>query len=286
MTLAARTLAPQRPGPGARRLVLAHGFTQNGDCWGPFAERLAAEHEVVLVDAPGHGRSGHDSADLWRAADLLTEAGGPAIYVGYSMGGRTALHAAIANPEAVRGLVLIGATPGLATEAERRARRQADAELADRLLSIGLPAFLDRWLAQPLFAGLGDEAAARPARERNRVDGLAASLRHCGTGNQEPLWGRLGEIDAPVLAVVGDRDRKFTDIAERMVAALPMATTTAPSGAVDGPVDPEDPEPAAVDQTRAAGRRPALISLPGTHAVHLERPVDTAAAILDHIARW
>ncbi|MEM9562913.1 MAG: alpha/beta fold hydrolase [Actinomycetota bacterium] len=275
MTLASRTLAPTDPGRTARRLVLAHGFTQNADCWGPFAERLAAEHEVVLVDGPGHGRSGHDSADLWEAAELLTEVGDRAIYVGYSMGGRTALHAALARPDLVDGLVLIGATPGLGTDAERQARRDADGELADRLLSIGLPAFLDRWLAQPLFAGLDEEAAARPARERNRVDGLAASLRHCGTGNQESLWGRLDEVRAPVLAVVGDRDRKFTDIAERMVAAL----AAAPPEAVTGGSGADGPD-------RSPARRPTLRSLPGTHAVHLERPVDTAAAVLDHIAGW
>ena len=197
MTLAVEHRGPTGRGPegaaagGGRRLILAHGFTQNARCWGPFAEHLAVDHDLTLVDAPGHGRSGHDEADLWTAARLLTEVGGPGVYVGYSMGGRTALHAALAHPEVVRGLVLIGATPGLPGEDERAQRRRADDELASRLLDIGLPAFLDRWLSQPLFAGLDAEAAALPARLTNRPDGLAASLRRCGTGNQEPLWDRL-----------------------------------------------------------------------------------------------
>ncbi len=258
MTLAAETRGPDQtgnPGAGRRRLILAHGFTQNARCWGAFADHLAAEHELTLVDAPGHGRSGHDDADLWTAADLLTEVGGRGVYIGYSMGGRTALHAVLAHPERVEGLVLIGATPGL-TEAEDRAeRRRADDDLATRLVESGLPAFLDRWLALPLFAGLDEQAAARSARLTNRAEGLAASLRHCGTGSQEPLWGRLAEIEVPVLAVVGDQDHKFAAIAERMVGA--MTGTTA-----------------------------EVVTLPGTHAVHLERPVECATAIAERIATW
>jgi len=263
MTLASETRGPglvdsvdgDDAGAERQRLILAHGFTQNARCWGAFADHLATEHELTLVDAPGHGRSGHDDADLWAAADLLTEVGGAGIYIGYSMGGRTALHAALAHPGLVDGLVLIGATPGL-TEAEDRAdRRRADDDLANRLVDSGLPAFLDRWLALPLFAGLDDEAAARSARLTNRPDGLAASLRHCGTGSQEPLWDRLGEIEVPVLAIVGDQDHKFTAIAERMADA--MTATTA-----------------------------EVVALPGTHAVHLERPAACAATIAERIATW
>jgi 2-succinyl-6-hydroxy-2,4-cyclohexadiene-1-carboxylate synthase len=255
MSLATERRAPTGGGPVGDRLVLAHGFTQNARCWGPFADRLASHHELVLVDAPGHGRSGHDEADLWTSADLLTEAGGPAVYVGYSMGGRTALHGALAHPDRVRGLVLIGATAGLVSEEERADRRRADAELADHLVAVGLPAFLDRWLSQPLFAGLDEQAAAREARLANRPDGLAASLRACGTGSQEPLWDRLARLAMPVLLVVGDRDRKFSELARRMAGAM-------------------------------TGTDPEVLSLPGTHAVHLENPDACADAIEARIGGW
>lgn len=254
MTLAVETTGPTRPNPGTRNLVLAHGFTQNARCWGRFADHLAAEHRLTLVDAPGHGRSHHDDADLWTAAGLLTEVGGPGIYLGYSMGGRTALHAALTEPDLVEGLILIGATPGLDDAEDRAERRRADDDLATRLLDQGLPSFLDRWLALPLFAGLDDDAAARPARETNRPEGLAASLRHCGTGSQDPLWDRLAEIEVPVLAIVGDRDHKFTAIAGRMVDRL--------------------------------GAMADVVTLPGTHAIHLERPAETAAVVIERIATW
>ena len=46
------------------RIVLVHGFTQNRNCWGRVASGLARDHEIVRVDAPGHGDSSHVRADL------------------------------------------------------------------------------------------------------------------------------------------------------------------------------------------------------------------------------
>lgn len=220
----ARTTSGPDGGPDGPALVLAHGFTQNAKCWGRFGDLLAERHQIVAIDAPGHGRSPavHDHADLPTAGRLLAEAGGPGVYVGYSMGGRMALHTAL-DPvcaSAVQALVLVGATPGLPTAAERADRRTADDALAADLERIGLGAFLDRWLALPLFAGLPPASAARDERMTNRADGLTASLRRCGTGCQEPLWDRLGGIDVPVLVVAGSRDTKFCDIGRRMAEAI------------------------------------------------------------------
>ncbi len=217
-------LASESIGTG-RRLVLCHGFTQNRGCWGPFADDLARDHHVVLVDAPGHGDSGHDDADLDHSAALLGAVGGRAVYVGYSMGGRMALHLALAQPHLVEGLVLIGATAGLESENERHERRAADEALAVRLLDEGLEAFIDRWLAGPLFADLTPVVAARAARLRNRPEGLAASLRNVGTGSQRSLWPLLAGLGMPVSALAGTSDAKFSALADRLVERIgPNAT--------------------------------------------------------------
>lgn len=202
------------------RVVLVHGFTQNGRMWSAVAEGLARQHQVVAVDAPGHGYSSHIQADLWQGARLLGEAGGQAAYLGYSMGGRLCLHLALAAPYLVRRLVLVGATAGIDDAEERAARRDADEALAEGLERDGLDAFLERWLANPLFAGLSDESAGLEARRQNTVEGLAASLRLTGTGSQESLWDRLPRLEMPVLVVTGARDSKFTELGERLVAAI------------------------------------------------------------------
>jgi len=91
-------------------LVLVHGFTQTRRCWGSVGDAFAVDHEVICVDAPGHGRSTAITAGLVEGARLIADQGGEATYLGYSMGARFALHVALAHPELVRGLVLLGGT--------------------------------------------------------------------------------------------------------------------------------------------------------------------------------
>jgi len=219
-----------RGGTG-RRLVLVHGFTQTTRSWDPIVEQLAPGHRTVAVDAPGHGDSAHADAGLDEGARLLAEVGGTATYVGYSMGGRMCLHLALERPDLADGLVLIGATPGIEDDVERAARRRADDELAASIERDGVDAFLDRWLGQPLFATLTTAAPGLEDRRRNSPDGLAASLRNAGTGSQEPLWDRLGELDMPVLLVVGELDAKFTAVAEQMAARIGDVTVAPVAGA-------------------------------------------------------
>jgi 2-succinyl-6-hydroxy-2,4-cyclohexadiene-1-carboxylate synthase len=214
------------------RLVLVHGFTQTARSWDELARRMAgAGHEPLALDAPGHGAAGELDLDLVDGGSWLAAAGGRATYVGYSMGGRLCLHAALAAPDVVRGLVLVSATGGIDDAAERGERRRADDALADRIERIGVPAFLDEWLAQPLFAGLDDRAAGRAERLHNTAAGLAASLRRAGTGTQVPLWDRLATLDVPTLVVAGALDTKFVALAERLASTIPGAELAVVEGA-------------------------------------------------------
>lgn len=100
---------------------------------------------------------------------MLVRTGGLGTYIGYSMGGRVALHAALAHPDQVQRLVLVGATAGLDDPDEREARRTADERLADHIEVVGVQTFIDEWLENPLFEGLTDETAQRrPAAEHRR----------------------------------------------------------------------------------------------------------------------
>ena len=213
------SLHAERRGTGPR-LVMVHGFTQTGRCWGPEAEALATDHEVVVVDAPGHGRSADVVADLTAGAQLIVDQGGDATYLGYSMGARFCLYAALNDPERVRGLVLLGATAGIEDPTEREARHRQDLATASRIESEGLETFLDGWLAQPLFGSLPPERAFRAERLENKVTGLQSSLEHAGTGSQEPSWHELHRLDMPVLVLAGADDAKFSALAERLAAEI------------------------------------------------------------------
>jgi 2-succinyl-6-hydroxy-2,4-cyclohexadiene-1-carboxylate synthase len=223
-----RSLRSGQPPP----LVLAHGFTQTGRLWGAFGATLATGRHLVRVDLPGHGGSSALRADLPVAGDLLAAAGGPSPFdlLGYSLGARIALHAALAHPSRVRRLVLIGGTAGIEDPDARARRRRRDEEMAGALERSGdLAGFLQRWLAGPMFASL--RSADLGERLRNTAAGLASSLRLAGTGTQEPLWGRLPGLAVPVLVMAGAADLQFASLGDRMVRALPSAVLSLVPGA-------------------------------------------------------
>jgi 2-succinyl-6-hydroxy-2,4-cyclohexadiene-1-carboxylate synthase len=218
-------------GPSLGRLVLLHGFTQTRRSWDAIADAFGDRYETISVDAPGHGASADVRLDLAGAAEALAQEVGPATYIGYSMGGRLALHVAAARPDVVERLVLVSASPGIADPAARAARRAADDRLADEIERDGVDAFLERWLALPLFARLPTNSAGIEERRRNTAGGLASSLRLAGTGAQASLWHRLDELTMPVLLVVGEHDAKFRAIATEMATAIPDATIEVVAGA-------------------------------------------------------
>jgi 2-succinyl-6-hydroxy-2,4-cyclohexadiene-1-carboxylate synthase len=218
----------------APTVVLLHGFTQTRRSWRRTVQALGGRYRALAPDLPGHGQSAHRVASFDACTAYVRALAPPRFSLaGYSMGGRVALHAALALRDRLEQLVLIGASPGLAEAAERAARRAADDALADRIEAIGVEAFAREWAAQPLFAGQPERvaAAAHADRLRNTAEGLAAALRGLGTGAMDPLWDRLPELTIPVTLLVGERDEKFRAIAERMAARLPDARLTIVPGA-------------------------------------------------------
>jgi 2-succinyl-6-hydroxy-2,4-cyclohexadiene-1-carboxylate synthase len=217
------------------RLVFLHGFTQTHHHWHECAHLVAGSFDpvptVCLVDLPGHGLSDDDRSSIEQAAPALVELAGPGTYIGYSMGARYALAAACNRPPQIHRLVLVGGTAGLADPGERAARIADDEARADRIVEIGVDAFVEEWLSQPMFDALRTTESDRVHRRRNSADGLASSLRLAGTGAQQPLWERLAAVTVRVLVLAGERDTKFTEIGNRLTAAIPEATFAAIPGA-------------------------------------------------------
>ncbi len=237
------------------QVVALHGFTGSGADFDPLRACLTPLTDVATPDLPGHGSKGsqRQMADYSLSAhmDVMSEAATAeqVTLVGYSMGGRLALHWAIAHPQRVRRLILIGAGPGLATPEERDERRLGDATLAEFIRTRGLEAFFKYWHNQTFFQPMMRLPKERlepilARRALNDPEGLAMSLENVGTGTLPSLWHRLKEIRFPVDLVTGEHDEKFTRLAHEMGAHLPKA-------------------------------RHSLIEGAG-HAVHLEKPADLA----------
>jgi 2-succinyl-6-hydroxy-2,4-cyclohexadiene-1-carboxylate synthase len=227
-------------------LVLLHGFGGTHRAWEGVTSCLpAARYRALALDLPGHG----DHADSPRpisfagcVADVLAHAPERFALCGYSLGGRIALHVALAAPERVARLVLVASTPGIEDPGERAERRAADRALADELEQRPFDEFIERWQAQPLFAGDPPEVGERAwaDQRRNRPDALAAVLRGIGTGEMQPLWARLRELELPVSVLAGERDAKFQALARRMVELLPDAELAVVPGGHRLPLESPD----------------------------------------------
>ena len=273
----------QTPDP----IVLLHGFTGSAEAMNGLREGLRQclsegsneglsdssgevlneTHRVFAIDLPGHGNAATPHAiehfsmqatvsHLWDTLDALGVE--RANLIGYSMGGRVALSAAVACLERVAKVVCIGASPGIADPIERNKRKLADEALADSILADGVEQFVDQWLAQPLFATLAgrlspaDFKATCEQRLANSPEGLALSLRGIGTGVMEPLHEPLADAGFPCLWIAGAEDAKFAAIAEEMSKAMPKGSH-------------------------------ALIPDAG-HSAHLENPAATLSAIASFLA--
>lgn len=215
-------------------VLILHGFTGSAESMTCVAEPLAATHRVARLELVGHGESeAPDDVASYAMDACARQVAAAAIalgfkrphLVGYSMGGRAALATAVAFPDRFASVSLIGATAGIADAADRATRIAADEALADRIEREGLEAFVDHWMALPIFASqsrLGPEflARARAERLRQRPKGLANSLRGMGAGAQAPVWDGLGRLTVPVMLVVGGEDAKFRAIAEAVSEPL------------------------------------------------------------------
>ena len=264
--MSGRLLHVERHGRGPA-LVLLHGFTGSRRSLAGVARDFAQDYETLSPDLPGHGRSVGEVGAVGRDFDgcvddlaaTLESAGHPrAHWLGYSMGARLALGCAVRYPQCVASLVLVGARAGIEDPVEREARRRADEALAARIEAQGLDAFVDEWMAQPLFETqrhLGPDflAAERRARQGNDARELAASLRALGPGAQPPLFESLPGLRVPVLLVAGALDRRFVALAHDLARRLPQAE---------------------VCEIADAG-----------HAVHLEQPVAFLRAARDFVRR-
>jgi 2-succinyl-6-hydroxy-2,4-cyclohexadiene-1-carboxylate synthase len=206
--------------------VFLHGFMGDSTDWSGIVERGAMRFECFVPDLPGHGQSTQLQASAYTfegAVALIAESirgitSAPVHLVGYSMGGRLAIHLALTYPELMASLVAESTSAGLLEEGGREARLRADGQVAEKLLTVPLDEFLTDWYQQPLFASLSEEQRSSivSARMNNDPGELAQSLVGMSVAAQPALWDSLGELEMPVTCISGDLDPKYRGLSLRM----------------------------------------------------------------------
>ena len=194
------------------------GFMQRGEAWQPVAARLAERYRSTCLDLR-----------TWtfedRVEEILTAVEPGGAVVGYSMGGRLALHAALREPARFGALVLIGVSAGIEGRAEREDRRASDESLAEWMERRSIEEVVERWESQPVFDTQPPELREwqRPGRLSHDPRLLAELLRSAGQGALPPVWDRLPTLTCPVLLTAGEQDRRYASAAGRMAAEIPVA---------------------------------------------------------------
>ena len=226
-------------------MLFIPGFMQRGDAWRPVAELLPERYPSRMLD---HAEHTFDA----RLAEIA-HAGAGGVLVGYSLGGRLALRAALRSPDSFTGLVLVGSTPGIEEAPLRVARAEADEKLASWIEAASMEDVVSLWERQPLFADQSDALveAQRPGRLSQDQRSLALLLRTTGQGVLQPVWHDLSQLTLPVLAMAGARDDGYTRAAKRIAS-------TEPNG------------------------RAAIVEEAG-HAPHLQRPDEVARLLTEFL---
>ncbi|WOT06920.1 2-succinyl-6-hydroxy-2,4-cyclohexadiene-1-carboxylate synthase [Shewanella sp. DAU334] len=211
--------------PRAPAIVLLHGFLGSKEDWSRVTEVLAEHYYCICIDLPGHGSSHQHTLTTPGFSDcvaLIQQTLSSLTVqqyhlVGYSLGGRIALHLARQSPEQVQSLILESCHPGLTSYADKAARKANDAQWAAKLASLTILDFLAQWYQQPVFADLSPQK--RQVMIKLRSSNNAIALGNCyqstSLAEQADLWDTPAIIKAPCYFIAGDDDQKFTALATR-----------------------------------------------------------------------
>lgn len=176
--------------------------------WRPHADRLADEFHVVSADLPGHGHHPDDRFEMRPAIRstlrLLAETG-PAVVVGYSLGGYVGCHVARNAPDAVEGLGLVGAAHDWTTP---RMRLLGAAYSTVVPGALGLVATSD-WAADRLRDRLtaDDPDGPQTPDEESPHDPLRRFASTVAAADSfRPTWASVAQYGGPLLVVHGGEE--------------------------------------------------------------------------------
>ncbi|WP_418114064.1 2-succinyl-6-hydroxy-2,4-cyclohexadiene-1-carboxylate synthase [Vibrio scophthalmi] len=208
-------------------LVFLHGLLGSGEDWQACIEALS-DYSTVTLDLPGHGRSIAISSDgfddtcqqITLTLQSILPPQQKLILVGYSLGGRIAMHG-IANHRFDRlnlSMAFIeGGNFGLASESARKARWQHDQGWAIRFKSEPIEQVLNDWYQQAVFSSLNHEQRQTLIAKRSANLGSAISQMLLATSlaKQQALLEPLARSAVLIHYICGEKDSKFSQLAEQ-----------------------------------------------------------------------
>lgn len=223
------SVAYRRVGRG-QPVVFVHGLAEDGSSWDPILRRLTQDVTGYAPDLRGHGETtaGSGNGTAAQLADdlgaFLNEVTGPAICVGFSLGGVIVLEAALRHPDLVREAIVVGTSSKVGRAAatffqDRIAQVQGDMDAFRKGLAADTAAQVVR------DHGRAAEIAARRIAAVGIGAGYVNAARSMIAMAAEPMTERLRGITVPVHIIQGAADafcpQKAADILRE---AMPTAS--------------------------------------------------------------
>ncbi len=201
-------------------LYCLHGFLGRSLDWDAV---IPAHLKKVALDLFSSAPQSRPSLDLVSFPEVVNQAAQvekrPRVLVGYSLGGRIALHALVSDPKSWSGAVIISAHPGLSDLSEKATRKMKDEDWAQSFETESWGELMTRWNSQAVFEG--SEPRQRIEAEFSRRS-LAEALRTCSLGVQRDLRPEIRSLNIPILWVVGEQDQKFLGLARDVAQLNPL----------------------------------------------------------------
>ncbi len=209
------------------RIVALHGQLGMASDWDHFAgvsQRFGYElDQIDLWDYLQAGVCSMPEFGRRLTAESGGESGDGGILLGYSMGGRLAMHALLSDLEigCWKAAVIVSAHFGLSSIEGESARREVDDAWEERAKSLPWSTFLSEWNKQPILSASSEQLSDRSMLEGRRVE-VARSFKCWSVSEQEFLLEKMKQVNVPVLFIVGEDDKKFYDHNKEMMDSLQL----------------------------------------------------------------
>lgn len=210
-------------------VVLIHGFLGDKSDWQEILSKLPDSFFYIAIDLPGHGESAAPIPTLTQLAQSLNNllkqlTNQPCILIGYSMGGRVALHFAERHPDSIKAIGLLSASLGIQDEHEKSTRYASDLALANEIEKRSMKKFIETWYRLPLFGNLRHHdhfPAFLEKRLSNSPQAVAQALRQFSVANH----GYFGHLikTFPSLYIAGELDEKYVQVCHDIQQLNPHA---------------------------------------------------------------
>ena len=187
-------------------ICFLHGFLGSPEDWEGVKKSFNFPSRSLLL--PGHKNR------PFNLSAFEEEIGSDVTLIGYSLGGRLAMHYALKYPKRVKQLILLSTNPG--EEGEGRLRE--DERWARILETKGMDAFLKAWYQQPMF----NHFQIDRTHSGHHPLILAKVIREWSPARLENLWPRLSDFKCPLTFIFGEKDHKYLAIGRTLEKSFPV----------------------------------------------------------------